>query len=79
MESLFNKVRLKVCNFIKKGLQHRRFPVKFATFLRKPILKNICERLLVNLAPYSQYFIVAFFNFEKYQETLGQNWIIHNL
>ena len=42
-------------------------------------MKNICERLLVNLAPYSQYLIVAFFNFEKYQKTLGQNWIIHNL
>ena len=36
---------LKVCNFIKKRLQHRRFPVNIAKFLRAPILKNICERL----------------------------------
>ena len=32
--------------FIKKGLQHRCFPVNIAKFLRKPILKNICVRLL---------------------------------
>ena len=32
--------------FIKKRHQHRCFPVKFAKFLRAPILKNICERLL---------------------------------
>ena len=30
--------------FIKKRLQHRCFLVKFAKFLRTPILKNICER-----------------------------------
>ena len=28
------KVFLQTCNFIKKGLQHRCFPVKFAKFLR---------------------------------------------
>ena len=33
-------------NIIKKRLQHRCFPVKFAKFLRTPILKNIYERLL---------------------------------
>ena len=27
-------------------LQHRCFPVKFATFLRTSLLKDICERLL---------------------------------
>ena len=44
----FNKVvGVKACNFIKKALQHRCFPVKFAKFLRTPILKNICERLLM--------------------------------
>ena len=32
---------------IKKRVQHRCFPVKFAKFLRTPTLKNICERLLV--------------------------------
>ena len=47
----------KVCNFIKKRLQHRYFPVKFAKFLRTPISKNICficskniyERLLLSI------------------------------
>ena len=43
--SLFDKVAaLKTCNVIKKRLQHRCFPVKFAKFFRKPILKKICEQ-----------------------------------
>ena len=33
---------------IKKRLGHRRFPVNTAEFQRAPILKNICERLLLN-------------------------------
>ena len=36
---------LKGCNF--KRLQFRCFPVNIAKFLRKPILKNICKRLLL--------------------------------
>ena len=36
------------CNFFKKRLQHRCFPVKFAKILRTPILNNICERLLLH-------------------------------
>ena len=37
----FNDIAgLKACNFIKKGLQHRCFPVNIAKFLRIPILKN---------------------------------------
>ena len=45
---LFNKaVVLQVCNFIKKKLQHRCFPVIIAKFLRMPNLKNICDRLLL--------------------------------
>ena len=31
-----------------KRLQHRCFPVKFAKFLRTPILKNICKWLLLS-------------------------------
>ena len=47
LESLFNKVAgLKTCNFIKK--RQRCFPVEFAKFLRTPILKNSCERLLLS-------------------------------
>ena len=36
---------LQSCNFFKKTLPHRRFPVNIAKFLRKPVLKNICKRL----------------------------------
>ena len=45
LESLLKK--LLACNFIKKRLQHTCFPVKFTKFLRTPILKNSCERLLL--------------------------------
>ena len=48
LESLFHKIAaLQVCNFIKKRLQHMCFAVNIAKFLRAPILKNICERLLL--------------------------------
>ena len=48
LESLFKKAAgLQACNFIKKKLQHRFFPAKFTKFLRTPIWKNICERLLL--------------------------------
>ena len=41
LESLFNKAAgLQVCNFIKKRLQHRCFPVIIANFLRIPILRT---------------------------------------
>ena len=52
LQSLFNNVAgLQACNFIKKILQHRCFPMKFAKFLRTPILKNIFERLLLFVSP----------------------------
>ena len=38
-----------VKNFIKKRLQHRCFPAKFAKFLRTPISKDIYERLLLSI------------------------------
>ena len=38
---------LEACNFIKKRLQLRCFPLNFAKFLRTPILKNICEWVLL--------------------------------
>ena len=48
LESLFNKVvGREACNFIKKRLQHRCFPMNIAKFLRTPILKNIYKRLLL--------------------------------
>ena len=48
----FNKIEgLKTWNFIKKRLQDRCFPLKFARFLRTLILKKICERLLLSSLP----------------------------
>ena len=50
LESLFNKVAgLRTWNVIKKTLQHSCFPVSFVKFLRTPILKNFCERLLLKV------------------------------
>ena len=41
LESLFNKVAgLKACNFTKKSLQHRDFPVNIANFLRTSFLRT---------------------------------------
>ena len=34
--SFLKMYRLKACNFIKKSLQHKCFPLKFAKFLRTP-------------------------------------------
>ena len=51
VESLFNKVAglsISLQLYQKKRLQHRGFPVKFTNFLRTSILKNICERLLLD-------------------------------
>ena len=48
LQFLYDKVAgLKTCIFIKKTLQHKCFPVNIAKFLKAPILKNICERLLL--------------------------------
>ena len=38
------------CNFIKKRLQHRCFPVSIVKCLREPYLQNICERLFLSCA-----------------------------
>ena len=51
LEFLFDEVAgLQACSFIKKRLQQRRFPVHIAKFLRTPVLKNICERLLLSIS-----------------------------
>ena len=49
-ECLFDKT----WNFIKRKLQHRRFSVNVAKFLRTLILKNTCERPLLQI-PERQY------------------------
>ena len=41
LESLLDKVaHLHACNFVKKRLQHRCFPAKFARFLRRLFFLN---------------------------------------
>ena len=48
LESLFNVSGLETCNFVKKWLQQRYFPVNFAKFSKTPILWNIHKQLLLN-------------------------------
>ena len=48
LESIFNKVAGLACNFIKKRLQQSTcFLMNIAKFLKIPIWKNICQRLLL--------------------------------
>ena len=53
LESLFNKVIF----LIKRILQHRSLPVNIANLLRTPILKKICERLLLSVRRSDKFFI----------------------
>ena len=46
LESVFNTA-FRPATLFKKRLQHWCFSVKFAKFLRTPILRNIWERLLL--------------------------------
>ena len=48
-EPPFNKVIGVTCNFIKKRLCYRCFPVNFTKFLRTPFLQSSSGRLLLNL------------------------------
>ena len=49
-ESLPNKVAaLQISNVFKKRFQRRYFVVNIAKFLKKLILKKVCERLLLNI------------------------------
>ena len=41
---------IQACNFVTKRLQKRCFPVKFTKFLKTPISKNICKRLLLSFS-----------------------------
>ena len=53
------------CKLFNKILQHRCFPVKFATLLRTPILKSICERLLLLLAKEDEQNLMEEFTWEQ--------------
>ena len=68
LDSFFNRVlRLQVCNFIKKRLQRRCFPVNIATFSKTIVLKNICERLLLNFSKKKKlFFLSSWENFEMF-------------
>ena len=46
-ETLTQVFSCKYCNFTQKSFQHRSFNVNTAKFLRTPILKDICEQLLL--------------------------------
>ena len=52
--SLIKLQGLQPSNFIKKRLQHRSFPVNNVKFLRTPILKSICEQLLLLIVIFAQ-------------------------
>ena len=50
-ESLFNKTEgLHACNYIKKKFHHRCFFESIAKLLRRPILNDTCEWLLLDFA-----------------------------
>ena len=53
MCTFFNKnADLQACHLIKNRLQHRCFLMSIVKFSRTPILKNICERLLLGFSFY---------------------------
>ena len=63
--TLLKKKTLEACNYIKNRLQHSCFSVKFAKYLRTPILKNIWERLLLfvpRMLMLPENFVHAFLN-----------------
>ena len=68
LESLFNKNA--GLAFIKESLQHSCFSVKVAKFLRTPILKNICERLLLLI------YFRSFFIEIKFSNIFGHNALL---
>ena len=74
----------RACNFIKKRLLHRCFPVKFAKFSRTTILKDICKRLPLYLRYISSWkyiwntwnsilFIRRFLSY-RYETALRWSW-----
>ena len=48
-------IKLQTCNFIKKRLWPRCFPVSFVKFLRTPFLQNTSGRLLLNSVQFTQF------------------------
>ena len=68
LECLFNKVRK---SFVKKRLQHRCFPMKFAKFLRSLISKNTFNTFSLALSDYYEiYRQILCFKKNKIREVL---------
>ena len=68
-------IKVQALRHFKKTLQHRCFPVKFAKYLRTPILKNICERLLL----FSEERIPRKTFFRKFSGSFQSNFTQHAL
>ena len=69
--SFLTKLQISACNFIKKSLQHRCFPVNLAKFLRAPFLQNTSGQLLFDLNTYIRLMLKdIYFFFNKYQKQL---------
>ena len=60
-EYFFQPADLKACNFVKKRLQHRSFPVKFAKILRAPpvVAYEFCSGGCVRIVSVSKYIIIS--------------------
>ena len=56
-----NVAGLKACTFVKKRLQHRCFPVKFAKYLRTPSVAayEFCSGRSVRIGSVSKYIIIS--------------------
>ena len=75
LESLFNKVAgLKACNFIKKKLQHRCFPVNLV--LGATFLQNTPGRLLLEMPCRICCCDFPCCNNIKVEGTSGDTWIL---
>ena len=62
----FTGLRPETCNFIKKIIWHRDFPVNFAKFLRTPFLTEHLQWLLLHVLDNIIFF---FHNFDKQGKT----------
>ena len=79
LESLFNKIPgLQVYKCIRKRLRHRCFHVNISEFLRTPILKDICERLLLNFVDSVELITESWTNNRKNRDACGKVFIDGN-
>ena len=73
-ESPFNKVAgLEACDFVKKRLWHKYFPVKFAKFLRTPFFTEHFRWLLLNFNRF--YFFNEAFRFSLKIKSGNYIWV----